>query len=247
MTRDLLIRAKPESIREADEHEFDDLARMLARAFHDDPLACWACPDDRLRPAALERFHRSYLDVAAQRGSVLVSGDQEAAYLWMPCGDESISMREGLKLAAALTPPRYAWRFPLVTAGLARAEAMQPEGRDYFYLAVMGVEPEAQGQGHGSQLMAHTIELSDEAGLPSYLETGKLENVRLYQRFGFQLTGTIRLPRGPELYLMWREPLGERDPALEQYVFDDYDLSDADDGSPRPGAPRARIPKNPRR
>lgn len=247
MTRDLLARATADSVREADAHEHDDLARMLARAFQDDPLACWACPDERLRPVALERFHRAYLEVAAQRGSVLVSGAAEATFLWMPQGDESISMRDGLKLALALTHPRYAWRMPLVTAGLARAEAKQPEGRDYFYLAVMGVEPAAQGMGHGSALMTRTLELSDDAGLPSYLETGRIENVRLYQRFGFQLTETMRLPRGPELYLMWREPFGALDRSQDQFKFDDYESAAGHDGSQRPGAPRVRHPNSPRR
>ena len=45
----------------------------------------------------------------------------------------------------------------------------------------------------------------DERGIGAYLETDAEANVRLYQRFGFDVVGTTEIYDGPN-YFMWREP-----------------------------------------
>jgi hypothetical protein len=45
----------------------------------------------------------------------------------------------------------------------------------------------------------------DEAGDAGYLETDKLENVRLYERFGFEVRSHAFL-LGVGNWFMWREP-----------------------------------------
>jgi hypothetical protein len=52
-----------------------------------------------------------------------------------------------------------------------------------------------------------------EEGLPAYLESSKLEDVPLYQHFGFHVTGPLALPEGaPVVNTMWR-PRDLRDDA----------------------------------
>jgi hypothetical protein len=47
--------------------------------------------------------------------------------------------------------------------------------------------------------------LVDRDGVGAYLESSKESNVDYYARFGFRVTEEVRLPRGPRVWLMWRD------------------------------------------
>jgi GNAT superfamily N-acetyltransferase len=92
-----------------------------------------------------------------------------------------------------------------------------PAGHDahprepHYYLASLGVAPEAQGNGVGSRLLGPMLERCDREGVPAYLESSRDRNVPFYERHGFRVTDELRLPLGgPTLWLMWREPAGAR-------------------------------------
>ena len=58
----------------------------------------------------------------------------------------------------------------------------------HWHVGPVSVEPGCQGHGIGSKLLAALCRgLDDERGI-GFLETDKLENVRLYERFGFGVT-----------------------------------------------------------
>ena len=40
----------------------------------------------------------------------------------------------------------------------------------------------------------------------AYLESSKEQNIDLYARHRFRVTQELRLPDGPKLWAMWREP-----------------------------------------
>ena len=50
------------------------------------------------------------------------------------------------------------------------------------------------------------LERCDREGVGAYLESSKERNVAFYGRHGFRVTGETRFPRGPRLWLMWRDP-----------------------------------------
>lgn len=233
------------SVRQADPHEHAPLAEMLTRAFDDDPIARWACPIDSLRPQAMHRFHEIFLELAQRQGWVWTSGDHEAAALWFAPDASRVAFRDALRIAAAFAHPRIAWRLPVVAGGSIYVDARQPHMPEHFYFALLGADPDSQGKGHGSALMRQTLAICDEEGVPARLETGKARNVPLYERHGFRVTRKIRLPFGPEVFLMWRDPLGMDDRSLDQYKFDDYESPGEHDGSQRLGAPRVRRPQRP--
>ena len=64
----------------------------------------------------------------------------------------------------------------------------------HFYLAVLGVEPERQGEGIGSALMQPVLDLASGASLPAYLETATGRNVLLYERAGFVVVEELIIP-----------------------------------------------------
>ncbi len=73
----------------------------------------------------------------------------------------------------------------------------------HWHLGPIAVVPEMQGQGIGSQLMEHFCNYMDSTGGVAFLETETIENVRLYERFGFSVTDEALLI-GVRNWFMWR-------------------------------------------
>jgi GNAT superfamily N-acetyltransferase len=64
------------------------------------------------------------------------------------------------------------------------------------YLAVVGVDPEHQGQGYGTVLVTKVVADARAAGLPVGLATDGARNVPLYERCGFRVIREMLAPDG---------------------------------------------------
>ncbi|MFF0634569.1 GNAT family N-acetyltransferase [Nocardia sp. NPDC004151] len=198
------------TVRPAQLSDIPELARVLGIAFSDDPITAWLIRDDATRArraaalfTAMARHHFIPLggvEVACNDADSIVG-----AALWAPPGHwhapESATKRQ-------LPGLLYAFRHRLLTAGrlsetMARAHPREP----HWYLAVLGTLPGVRGQGFGRALLDSRLERCDADGLPAYLESSKPDNVPYYERFGFEVTGTLDATRGgPPLWPMWRTP-----------------------------------------
>ena len=54
--------------------------------------------------------------------------------------------------------------------------------------------------------MRAVLDTCDRDAMPAYLEATSEGNRRLYLRHGFEVTGEIQLPDGPNMWPMWRTP-----------------------------------------
>jgi ribosomal protein S18 acetylase RimI-like enzyme len=79
----------------------------------------------------------------------------------------------------------------------------------HWHLGPVAVPPELQRQGIGSQLLGHCCQHVDGLGEAAYLETDAPAAVRLYQRFGFTVTGELAV-YGVPTWFMWRPPQAKR-------------------------------------
>jgi ribosomal protein S18 acetylase RimI-like enzyme len=183
------------------------LARALARAFLDDPVAMWAFDHDDLRPGALERFQATRLRQLLGEEEVWMSEDHACAALWAPPGRWRTTVRQDAALLRSFTHPRLLSRLPLVALGLLDIERKHPHEPPHYYLAMLGTDPDHQGQGLGSALMRPILERCDVDGVGAFLESSKERNIDFYARHGFRVVQEIRLPRGPRMWQMWRDPL----------------------------------------
>ena len=73
----------------------------------------------------------------------------------------------------------------------------------HWHLGPVGVVPSHQGSGVGTALMRYFCHQVDVRQAAAYLETDRPENVRFYQKFGFDLVNEIDI-FGVKNYLMWR-------------------------------------------
>lgn len=194
------------AVRRAIAGDLPALARMLAHAFFDDPVLQWACRPDRLRDTMLRRFFSARLRQLMAHEDIWTSDALTSAALWAPPGHFHTTPLQDLQLVAALRNPRLAWRLPLVVTGLLRVQREHPATPPHWYLAVLGTEPSEQGRGLGSLVLQPVLERCDDDGVAAYLESSKERNIDFYARYGFRVTGELRLPRGPSVWPMWRHP-----------------------------------------
>jgi ribosomal protein S18 acetylase RimI-like enzyme len=193
-------------VRRAEAADLPGLAGMLTRAFHDDPVARWACPRDELRPWMLERFHGARDRQMLRAGEIWMSEGGESAAVWAAPDAWRSSLRDDLDFARSTLRPSLLRRAPLVGYGLLGVERRHPPKPPHWYLATLGTDPAAQGRGLGTAVLAPVLEECDRDGVAAYLESSKERNVDYYARFGFRVTEEVRLPRGPRVWLMWRDP-----------------------------------------
>ncbi|MEA2347240.1 MAG: hypothetical protein QOG62_1027 [Thermoleophilaceae bacterium] len=195
-------------VRRATRADRSALAPMLARAFHDDPVISWVTPDDRARPARASKMFGLHLDRLLPFGEVYVDEQMRAAALWAPPGEWRWPPFAGMRLL--LTAGLRA--IPRITAGFTTIERAHPK-KPHYYLAVLGTDPSAQGQGLGSAVLAPILQMCDADGVGAYLESSKEKNIAFYSRHGFKVTRWIDMPGGPRVFLMWREPRGSGPPS----------------------------------
>jgi GNAT superfamily N-acetyltransferase len=193
------------AVRPVRDEDVDPLAVALMRAFQDDPVTRWVYAREPRRPVWSARFFRWQLRrLPRQEVSWTTQDGRGGAALWALPGRWREDTRETLSLLR-LTLPGVLPRLPRILRGLGQVEARHPAER-HLYLAVLGVDPERQGEGIGSQLIQPGLDLCDSERLPAYLETGKERNLAFYGRHGFAVVDRLELPKGPPIWFLWREP-----------------------------------------
>jgi GNAT superfamily N-acetyltransferase len=192
------------SIEPLDGARASDATGVLTRAFEDNPatLAIFDgySPDRRRR--GLGRAITAFVDISWRHGTseVLVSGGKVVgAALTFGPGAYPPPLGPQLKMAARVagTGLRSALGYARAGDHMQRLHPKQP----HWYLFFLGVEPELQGRGLGGKLLQSLNERTDRDGVIGYLETDRESNLRLYQRYGFQIVTDEVLPKVSDLRL----------------------------------------------
>jgi GNAT superfamily N-acetyltransferase len=192
-------------IRVAGRGDAAEIAQVLARAFHDDPMFGWFLPAEGSRQQRLRRFFVTELHHESLRqGAVEVAradGRVAGAAVWFPPGaplGTEVSALPGYLRA-------FGRRFAVVARYQSAAVSVRPREDPHWYLAIIGVDPARQGHGVGAALLRSRLRRCDQERLPAYLESSNLENVPLYQHFGFRVAVPLGLPEdAPVVKTMWR-------------------------------------------
>jgi ribosomal protein S18 acetylase RimI-like enzyme len=189
-----------------------EAAGVLTRAFEDNPatLAIFAglLPDELRR--GLGRAILAFVDISWRHGtSEVLLRDGRVVGVALTLGPGAYPPPFGAQLRMAIRVARTGAKSAL---GYARAgnhmQRLHPK-EPHWYLFFLGVEPELQGQGLGGKLLARMNERADRDRVIAYLETDRESNLRLYQRYGFQIVTDDVLPqvRNLRLWTMQR-PIG---------------------------------------
>lgn len=194
-------------VRRATEVDHEAAAEALALAFADDPgwthmLPGSGVPAERL----LTFFTAEIANVVPAHRDLWVTDDGGGAALWGRPGSWRVPFWRTARPLPQMAKV-FGRRLGIATWGQLRFERHHPRRPEHWYLHYIGVEPRCQGRGLGAALLAPVLEQCDREQIPAYLESSSERNRALYERHGFELTGTFHLPAGgPPIREMWREP-----------------------------------------
>lgn len=195
------------TLRPAERADVPQAARMLARAFVDDPAWIYQLPHEPSRERRLVRYFSTLLRREALRlGATEVALIEDrivGAAVWKPPGTWHPPVP--VQIAAL---PGYISCFQARSLRALHTESVmfnEHPQEDHWYLYYIATEPELQGKGIGAALLRSRLEHCDRDGLSAYLESSKLSNVPLYEHFGFEVTGQLGMPpAAPPMPKMWR-------------------------------------------
>lgn len=173
--------------------QVEQAAAMLARAFQDDPLNRFFLPDAARRRQHLPTVFAWFLRGGLRDGEVLCLGPVLAVVIWTPPQMTSETQPKASETAEAewrevirsFTADEQERLERLVGYIKAMHTRMMPD--PHAQLLVIGVEPAHHGRGLGSALIAPTLARWTAAGIPCYLDTANVDNVRFYERHGFRV------------------------------------------------------------
>jgi ribosomal protein S18 acetylase RimI-like enzyme/cytochrome c2 len=193
----------------------DVVSEMLADAFHEDPMQRWLFPIEQRRHAQLSRYFR--LDIRHRlngRSVVHLADGCAGVAFWHPPGSWAPPVRALPAIAPALLSValHHPVSAPKVLREVMRAHPMV----EHWYLSHLAVAPDRQGTGFGGALVRAGLNRADSAGVGAYLETTNPDNLDFYRSLGFVLCGTVDLNAAPQVWLLWRPPIGAPAPAAAE-------------------------------
>ncbi|MER7705799.1 GNAT family N-acetyltransferase [Kitasatospora sp. NPDC097605] len=189
--------------RTATAHDAETISRLLARAFDDDPMMRWFLPDATVREAELGRYFSTiFTRQYARHGLCERTGAAAAFWVAPEARAKAVPDAETIGELQDILGDRA----PLLRDAAEAVAAHAPD-EPHWYLALLGADPAAQGQGHGAALLRSGLARADAAGLPVHLESSKAANLPVYEHFGFTVRAELDLPGGgPTLWAMRRAP-----------------------------------------
>jgi GNAT superfamily N-acetyltransferase len=171
-------------------------AETLAKAFMEYPVAVFMMPDKANRTKNKAAVSRRILRAGTATGEVYAtSARMEGVAVWMQMeGGLPEKKRQSIRqrLAALFTDKELRKRQQAFFDYSQAVKGRVVPGK-YWYLQMLGVDPQYQGKGFSSRLVKPMLARADREGLPCFLETQLEKNVSLYKHFGFRVVeeGTI--------------------------------------------------------
>jgi len=190
--------------------EIEKASKVLAEAFRDDPDTSVLIPDLETRVKKLPEFFRFFVRFGLNYGGVYSPTENlEGISIWLHSSRMKMtfprSLRSGiLRLTLKMDGPTMK-RFDKYGKDVEKVHEKVLDRQHWFLLAI-GVDPNLQGMGYARKMLDPVLRRADRQGLPCYLDTDRKVNLRIYERFSFQVVKKYE-SLGNDHWAMVREPL----------------------------------------
>jgi ribosomal protein S18 acetylase RimI-like enzyme len=186
---------------------------LLAAAFSNDPVAVYMLPEPDARRRLLPWHFTALVRYGLLFGQVYTTtGTHRGVAVWLPPGNTEMTPERlstaGMDQAPAVLGIKPWERFMGVLEFMENLHAnAMPD--DHWYLAAIGVDPNAAGTGLGSELLKPVLKVADAQGKSCYLETALGDNKPFYEKHGFVVVRQGIEPASGIQYWTFRRDPGE--------------------------------------
>jgi ribosomal protein S18 acetylase RimI-like enzyme len=188
-----------------------DAARLCAEAFLDTPHIKYFFPDRARRESDSIRLFEMRIRYGLLYGEVHVtSSEMEGIAVWLPASHARMTMWRQIKAGGS----RLFWAVGKAAVGrmtkvasyndTLRTRNVPP---NHWFLSILAVSPQCQGQGFASRLIRPKLKQLDNSGSYAYLETTEARLVPMYERYDFVVREELSIPGSSlTVYAMTRVP-----------------------------------------
>lgn len=203
---------EPPTIVRVEASEIEMASEVLTDAFQDDSIFCDIFPETDERKHSLQQIWRSVLRYCTTFGEVYATRDMRGVASWLSPGNTELTpsrmQQTGMCLEHAIAKLSPSAQERLIrlfsfTDNLHKRVIQKP----HWYLWLIGVKQDCQGQRVGSTLIEPVLVLADSQVTSCYLESGDERNLKFYNRHGFEVVYEGVVPG--ESFRIWglvREP-----------------------------------------
>jgi ribosomal protein S18 acetylase RimI-like enzyme len=181
--------------------EIDHAIARLVLAFVTDPVARWLYDDPHQYLLHMPRLFRALGTSSFEAQAAHRTPDGIGVALWLPPGVHGDAGPVEVVMGDSIAGEKQADASALFD----RTEQYRP-AEPHWYLSLIGIEPAHRNKGYGGELLRHALRQCDRDHLPAYLWSSNPQNLSLYLRHGFEITGTIQVGSSPIIFPMVRKP-----------------------------------------
>ncbi len=171
---------------------------VLTKAFNTDPLIQFIFPNDETRKNQSPHYFNFIISYGLKFGEVYApSPEIEGLAIWYLSDKYEMNMIKqlragGMRLFVKLRRETIS---RMMSIGRFSAEMHYKYGSfKHWYLSPIGIEPTNQGKGFASLLLRSMHNRTDNEELPILLETQNPVNVKIYERFGYEVVAKESIP-----------------------------------------------------
>ena len=169
-------------------------ADVLAAAFINDSFMAYLFPDMATREQNLAKLFLPIVRCAQLSGAVHTALEESGALLWLPGSALPLNLSQLVRSGLIWTPFTIGFSaFNRLQAhdGFCEHVMLSKAPQNFAYLWIVGVHPNAKGQGYGKHMIQSALGAMHRRGYTTcVLRTDNEMNVALYQHLGFELIHT---------------------------------------------------------
>jgi len=195
------------SVNRVDPSELDNVAKVLAAGYAEDPIHVWAMPKAATRMADAIVFFTFFLRrMRLYRWEVFATSDRSAVAIMAPIGhwdrDYRESSRYTPKLVQTISPVADYFKW---------IEMFRPNV-PHKYLEFIVTMPTKRSTGIGTLLLRHILSSADREGIPVWTWSSNPRNLPFYRRHGFEIGRELRRDSNtPPVTSIWHPPIPVKD------------------------------------
>jgi len=173
-------------MRKADYEEKDIIVDILTQSFESNQSVNYIINQDKRRLRRIRSLMDYSFEICSEFGDVFISDNKKACALVVYPDKKKTSLKSILLDIKLITQCIGIKNVMKTLNREALIKKIQPK-EPMTYLWFIGVNPEDQNKGYGSNMLQSIIQYSDKDNKPIYLETSTIRNLPWYKKFGFEI------------------------------------------------------------
>jgi ribosomal protein S18 acetylase RimI-like enzyme len=178
-------------IKNLEQWQIGKASEVLENAFNQDPIFSYIAPKNTSEKANfIKHCCQILLCYSQDYHHIYTTTDNiKGVAAWIPPGHSTDNIFRFLQLGIISLLFKMDIRKLGILLSMILAEKYHKHSmkKPHWYLMMLGVSPDFQGQGIGGMLLEPVLQQADREGFPCYLETSTEDAVRFYQRHGFEV------------------------------------------------------------